>query len=162
MSLSTQNPAVLAVIAVAGLYLLSQNKASAQGRTAATRSPLNQGSSPYFSSPPRFAQPAAQQSNPLSALLNLGTALIGRGGINPSNAGVGMAAPGVPYDYAITNTAQPGQEGYGWQYFSDGTSGGGTAISQDGVYYNDGVPVYYPAMSATETVSGYPTDYQNY
>lgn len=45
---------------------------------------------------------------------------------------------------AIENTAQPGQEGYGWQYFSDGTS-----IDPSGNYYRDGQMIWSP--SPTET-----------
>ena len=39
----------------------------------------------------------------------------------------------------IENTAQPGEEAYGWQYFSDGT-----AISPDGTYYYQGEQVWSP------------------
>ncbi len=38
----------------------------------------------------------------------------------------------------------PGQPGYGWQYFSDGT-----AIAPDGSYYSSGVKVWDPFMPAT-------------
>lgn len=40
----------------------------------------------------------------------------------------------------INNTALPGQEGWGWQYYSDGT-----AISPTGVYYYNGQRVWSPA-----------------
>jgi hypothetical protein len=41
----------------------------------------------------------------------------------------------------ITNPAQPGQEGYGWRYFSDGT-----VISPQGAYYTQGSdkPIWTP------------------
>ena len=39
----------------------------------------------------------------------------------------------------IPNPAQPGQEGYGWRYFSDGT-----VISPDGEYYQDGEMIWSP------------------
>lgn len=58
------------------------------------------------------------------------------------------------YDYStdsgtteIENTALPGQPGYGWKYYSDGTT-----ISPDGKYYQDGRVVYDP--SATGGLSG--------
>lgn len=41
----------------------------------------------------------------------------------------------------ITNTALPGQEGYGWQYFSDGT-----VIDPSGQYYQNGQLVYSPYL----------------
>ena len=43
------------------------------------------------------------------------------------------------YTRAIFNTALPGQEGYGWQYYSDGTS-----IGPDGSYYQNGQKVWSP------------------
>ena len=49
---------------------------------------------------------------------------------------------GINFDPAtsqIDNTAQPGTEGYGWQYFSDGT-----AIDPSGGYYYQGQPVWSP------------------
>jgi hypothetical protein len=41
----------------------------------------------------------------------------------------------------LTNTASEGEEGYGWQYYSDGT-----AISPDGTYYYQGEEVYNPNL----------------
>jgi hypothetical protein len=41
---------------------------------------------------------------------------------------------------SIFNTALPGQEGWGWQYFNDGT-----AIGPDGSYYTNGQKVWSPA-----------------
>lgn len=43
------------------------------------------------------------------------------------------------YTKQIFNTATAGQEGYGWQYFSDGT-----AIGPDGSYYQNGQKVWSP------------------
>jgi hypothetical protein len=40
----------------------------------------------------------------------------------------------------IVNTALPGQNGYGWRYFSDGT-----VIDPSGQYYVDGQVVWSPA-----------------
>lgn len=41
------------------------------------------------------------------------------------------------YVDAVTNNALPGQPGYGYSYFEDGT-----VIGPDGSYYYQGVPVY--------------------
>jgi hypothetical protein len=50
-------------------------------------------------------------------------------------------AVNVPsYTKSIFNTALPGQEGWGWQYFNDGT-----AIGPDGSYYTNGQKVWSPA-----------------
>lgn len=40
---------------------------------------------------------------------------------------------------AVYNSALPGQEGWGWQYYSDGT-----AIGPDGSYYLNGTKVWSP------------------
>jgi hypothetical protein len=49
-------------------------------------------------------------------------------------------AVNVPsYTKSIFNTALPGQEGWGWQYFNDGT-----AIGPDGSYYTNGQKVWSP------------------
>ena len=41
----------------------------------------------------------------------------------------------------IPNTATPGEEAYGWKYYSDGT-----AISPDGSYYQGGQLIWSPTM----------------
>ena len=43
------------------------------------------------------------------------------------------------YVRQIFNTALPGQEGYAWQYYNDGT-----AIGPDGSYYQNGQKVWSP------------------
>lgn len=57
--------------------------------------------------------------------------------------GTGTAATGRasvnPYTSEINNTALPGDPGWGWQYFSDGT-----AIGPDGSYYTNGKKVWSP------------------
>lgn len=55
-----------------------------------------------------------------------------------TGAGGGAKAPG--YVLKIKNPALPSQEGFGWQYFSDGT-----AISPGGDYYQGGDLVWSPA-----------------
>ena len=40
----------------------------------------------------------------------------------------------------ISNTAMPGDTGYGWRYFSDGT-----VIDPSGTYYSNGQPVWSPS-----------------
>ena len=43
------------------------------------------------------------------------------------------------YARQIFSTVLPGQEGYGWQYYTDGT-----AIAPDGSYYANGQKVWSP------------------
>lgn len=62
-----------------------------------------------------------------------GGAILGMGKVSPSVTGAGRAN-------AINNTALPGQPGWAWQYFTDGT-----AIGPDGKYYSQGQEVYDPA-----------------
>jgi hypothetical protein len=53
----------------------------------------------------------------------------------------GTNTPSTGAVSAITNTATQGQPGYGWQYFSDGTS-----ISPTGQYYQGGTLIYDPSQ----------------
>lgn len=48
----------------------------------------------------------------------------------------------VPYDKVteVINPAMPGQVGYAWRYFNDGTS-----IGPDGSYYYNGALVWQPS-----------------
>ena len=53
------------------------------------------------------------------------------------NNGGQVNVPG--YTKAIFNSALPGQEGFAWQYYTDGT-----AIGPDGSYYQNGQKVWSP------------------
>lgn len=53
------------------------------------------------------------------------------------NQGGNVSVPGMVKQ--IFNSATPGQEGWGWQYFTDGT-----AIGPDGSYYSNGQKVWSP------------------
>lgn len=68
----------------------------------------------------------------------------GRSGTASSLNGGGT----VPaYTYQITNNAQPGDPGYGWRYYSDGTS-----IDPAGNYYSGGNLVYQnPGMMGVQS-----------
>lgn len=63
-------------------------------------------------------------------------------------AGIGRS-PTVPAtgrnDYAnqIVNQALPGDDAWGWSYYTDGV-----AISPDGVYYKNGVRIWSPSLTA--------------
>lgn len=57
----------------------------------------------------------------------------------------------------ITNTATPGSEGYGWKYYSDGTS-----IDPQGNYYQGGQKIWSPGgdiSGGTSISSEVPSDY---
>lgn len=50
----------------------------------------------------------------------------------------------------ISNTALPGQTGYGWRYFSDGT-----AIDPNGNYYLKGAPIYTASYDGVSVGANY-------
>lgn len=50
----------------------------------------------------------------------------------------------------INNPALPGQIGYGWRYFSDGT-----AIGPDGTYYRKGEAIYSPTYDGVSVGGNY-------
>lgn len=50
----------------------------------------------------------------------------------------------------IENNALPGQSGYGWRYFTDGT-----AISPDGTYYYKGQMVYQASYDGVSVGANY-------
>ena len=58
---------------------------------------------------------------------------------NSAGAGTGTILNQSNKVNAIGNTALPGQAGWGWSYFTDGT-----AIGPDGKYYFQGTEVYDP------------------
>lgn len=61
--------------------------------------------------------------------------------INPLSSLFGNTRiqPSSVFPTEISNTALPGQPGYGWTYFSDGT-----VIGPDGTYYYNGAKVWTP------------------
>lgn len=61
--------------------------------------------------------------------------VIARAVMRPAAAGSTWRAPNV-----IDTGTLPGQPGYGWEYFDDGT-----AISPEGVYYYQGREVWRPS-----------------
>ena len=52
----------------------------------------------------------------------------------------GAAGTGSIFSRDVLNTATPGEAGWGWKYYDDGT-----AIGPDGTYYKNGVAVWAPA-----------------
>ena len=50
---------------------------------------------------------------------------------------------GSPPITEISNSALPGQQGYGWTYYSDGT-----VIDPNGAYYDNGQRVWTPGAGA--------------
>jgi hypothetical protein len=75
-------------------------------------------------------------------------------GLTPTQIATSLRGMGINPDTlqaettAIENTAQPGEQGYGWQYFSDGTS-----IDPSGNYYRGSDLIWSPDTSGT-TLTG--------
>lgn len=69
---------------------------------------------------------------------SVGNSMVPRPGGTSSSLNNGGNLPGVITE--IANDDLPGQAGYGWRYFSDGT-----VIGPDGSYYSNGVKVWSPA-----------------
>lgn len=72
---------------------------------------------------------------------------------------IGGASASTGGTTAIANNDVPGQPGYGWQYFSDGTS-----ISPTGSYYSGGSLVWSPPQDSTAVnpVGGFDNLYQDW
>lgn len=95
-----------------------------------------------YSAKPSSLQTAAGSTGLVSATMkNMKEA-----GLTPDAITKAIKAMGINPDTlqsettAIENTAQPGQEGYGWQYFTDGT-----VIDPSGNYYRDGQIIWSPS-----------------
>lgn len=146
---------------------LAQNKQLFPLQNMSTLSSLLRGYSV-----PTTTTTTAEQS-PLSAIA--GAAAGTAGFMTPRLNSAGVAIPGTsPFDILkktfgfgsapttpsatteVANTANPGQEGYGWRNFTDGTS-----IDPQGNYYKNGELIYSPGSSNTTTTDNTTTDNTN-
>jgi hypothetical protein len=87
----------------------------------------------YFLSKKTTTAPAAVRSSSLGA----------GGAVNAVSSALttGSAAPSLVQSFnEVDNTALPGQPGYGWRYFTDGTT-----IDPTGAYYSGGKKVWSPS-----------------
>ena len=154
MNASTKNPALMIGIVLAGVFLLTRKAGATNARTTSPQSAAMRYSISPGTALAGGAGKLSSNASALTTILGAGTSLLNA--INRTPA----VSTNFALDVPILNTAQEGQEGYGWQYFSDGSDGGGTAISPNGSYFDNGVKVWDESMNNTITVSGYPTDYQ--
>lgn len=94
-------------------------------------------------------QQAAQQAQQTGSIIAQGIGAVGAlFGLNKPTA-----AKPSGYVNALTNYSKtPGQAGYGWQYFDNGTS-----ISPQGEYYFGGDKVWAPDAVATNSPTQYMT-----
>lgn len=96
--------------------------------------------------------PGAYSASPLQQIAGLGAIIAGASN-TPFGTSVGNyirdyirassgQAPTSDIAQLISNTAQPGDPGYGWQYYSNGT-----AIDPQGNYYQNGEFVWSPSLT---------------
>lgn len=96
--------------------------------------------------------PGAYAASPLQQIAGLG-AIIAGGSSTPFGTAIGNyirdymrsstgQTPTSDIAQLITNNAQPGEPGYGWQYYSNGTS-----IDPQGNYYQNGEFVWSPNLN---------------
>lgn len=129
LNLDPKNLMLLAALGIGAYWLVS--------RPARASTRPGTGSGTVGGMAPR-PNPPSSSSNLLNGVLSgLGTYFKG-------------GATGATYGTTeIPNDDLPGQPGYGWTYYSDGT-----AIGPDGSYYFNGLPVWSP--STTDAVAANP------
>jgi hypothetical protein len=115
------NLVLLAVLGIGAFWMLTRRVGAQPMR------PVNQ-------------QPGGANGGSMNGLGNvlsgLGRLFGGSGGSASGGAGRGPTSG----TQQIWNDDVPGQPGYGWNYYNDGT-----AIGPDGTYYRDGQPIWSPS-----------------
>ncbi len=145
LNLSPKNPAVLAVLVVAGFWILSQRKASAATTYGANQGNQNAASKVYtlpISAAARQAQPAA---SPLSSIVNLGSQLLNT--FSPNR--VAVSSYGTEY--------YPAMIGTGSSAVADGNIGEAQAQSNywaDPGAFSAPVPLITPDMVNNAILQG--------
>lgn len=126
MSASAPNPNNMILLAVLGIgaYWLFTKQAMARPAMQTAPRPGGGGSTTG-----QNLQGAANLIGAIGGLFRPGAPYVG------SNQG----ASGGGFVREIINDDLPGQPGYGWSYYENGT-----AISPNGTYYHQGVPVWSP------------------
>lgn len=135
---NTKNILILAAVGIGAYLLLTKTAGAATVRPGA---PMPGTRYPAGTVPGQVGTPQQQ----LDALNNGTLYGVGRF-INGLFSGGGSAAAPSGGGYTtgqgtreILNDDIPGQAGYGWSYYTDGTS-----IGPDGTYYRDGVSIWTP------------------
>jgi hypothetical protein len=136
--------AILAAVGV-GAYLILKSSPQAVNtlRPVSSTYPYGMQSVPAMGTP-AYAQWQAQQAQANLDAQKLGV-LYGVGKMVNGIFGGGSSGPASnPYSgiTEIYNNDLPGQAGYGWKYFSDGTT-----IGPDGSYYKDSQVIWTPTDS---------------
>lgn len=149
--MNTQKIALVAAIGLGAYFLLSRT-ASAQPIGAVRNPNVQPGTVGYMPYPNTATLRAQTDQMNNSALYGIGNLIGGIFGTKGGTTGTAQTprqqvAPAVN---EIWNNDLPGQAGYGWKYYSDGTS-----IGPDGTYYSQGMPVWSPDGVAVNPPGGY-------
>lgn len=113
------NTLLLAVLGIGAFWLMTR-------RATAQTVPVRTGAGTSTSS--------SNTAGAIGNILNgLGRVFGGSGSATTSTGTTGRVGE-------IANDDVPGQPGYGWRYFTDGT-----VIGPDGTYYQDGQPIWSPS-----------------
>lgn len=108
----------------------------------------------FNAKPSPFQQFVGSTAGIAGIVKNMKEAGVTSEGIAAALRSIGLSPSGVETGTEISNTANPGQEGYGWRYFSDGT-----VIDPNGNYYRDGQVIWSPNQNTDTDESG---NYNNF
>lgn len=143
---NAKNLAILAAVGLGAYFLMTRMGASGGSAIAA-----RPGTVGYMPPNSQQLQTRAQTDNlNNSTLYGVGRFINGlfSGGSAPTGGGAGNQYTGTR---EIANDDLPGDAGYGWRYYSDGTS-----IGPDGTYYQNGQAIWSaPDALAINPPGGY-------
>lgn len=147
--MQTKQIAIFAAVGLGAYMLLSASKPG-QARAPGTYAPI------YPTRPLNTVgnMPGMTARQQLDATNNSLLYTAGRflNGVFGGGSGSSQANSGATRQ--ISNDDVPGQPGYGWRYYSDGTT-----IGPDGSYYSGGNLVYTPDSVAVNPPGGYEQPY---
>lgn len=148
--MKTNQILILAGLGLGAFFLMSRSAQAAQVSTAGQSAyAKRQGFAPNTRAPVTQGQREAMQAMEAGGLIAQGIGAVRQlfGAIG------GGTAPAQGATTEIPNSALPGQTGYGWTYYSDGT-----AIDPNGAYYSGGQAVWKPQIDNSDSVAVNPID----
>ena len=147
--MKTNQILVLAGLGMGAYFLMTRSAQAAPVSTAGQSAyAKRQGFAP---NPTTTGGMQAQQSYQAGGLIAQGLNAVGA--LVGLLKGVKSAEQAPSMTNEIQNSALPGQTGYGWRYYSDGT-----AIDPNGAYYSGGQAVWEPQIDNSDSVAVNPVD----
>lgn len=148
--MKTNQILIIAGLGLGAFFLMSRNAQAAQVSTAGQSAyAKRQGFAP---NPTTTSGMQARQSYEAGGLIAQGLNAVGSI-FGMIRGATGSTAPAQGATTEIPNSALPGQTGYGWSYYSDGT-----AIDPNGTYYSGGQAVWSPQIDNSDSVAVNPID----